>query len=330
MRLLIINDNTPDQVNGVVTTYSNLIRHLRSIDVNVHVIDPSCFRSVTGWFYPDLSIPVNVWRLKSLVNDYNPTHIHIATEGVLGIFAKILFDKNKWTYTTSYHTRWDKFIKSAIGFKPRGLDNAISWFHQNSNAVLVTTSGMALEVQSIGIKNPTVWTRGVDRDIFVPGSGGSAIKPTILSVGRISVEKNLEEFCNLDPNKYELRMVGDGPQLTMLKAKYPHIRFDGVLFGSELAAAYGESDVMVFTSKNDTFGIVMIESMATGTPVAAYPVRGPLEVIDQGKTGYMDADLNVAIQKCLTLNRDDVILSSMKWCWSVTTERFLSNLTPIF
>jgi glycosyltransferase involved in cell wall biosynthesis len=124
-------------------------------------------------------------------------------------------------------------------------------------------------------------------------------------------------------------MIGDGPLLTTLKAKYPHIRYDGALFGKELAQAYGEADVLAFTSKSDTFGIVMIESMATGTPVAAYPVRGPLEVIDQGKTGFVDDELTVAISKCLTLNRNDVILNSMKWCWASATDKFISNLVPI-
>jgi len=329
MRLLIINDNTPDQINGVVTTYNNLIKHLKSNNVNVHVIDPSYFNSVTGYLYPDLSIPLNIWKLESLVRDYNPTHIHIATEGILGFFAKMLFDKKKWNYTTSYHTRWDEFAKSAIGFKPWGLNNAISWFHSKSKAVLVTSAGMEAEVQSIGIKNTVIWTRGVDRDIFTPGPGSLSSKPTILSVGRISIEKNLEDFCRLDSSRYNLRMIGDGPQLSFLKLKYPHVRFDGALFGKELSKAYGESDVLVFTSKSDTFGIVMIESMSTGTPVAAYSVRGPLDVIDEGKTGYMNECLTAAISKCLTLDRNDVVTNSMKWCWSKTMEKFLSNLSPL-
>ena len=150
MRLLIINDNTPKQVNGVVTTYTNLLKHL-SNNIDICVIDPTYFKSITGWLYPDLSIPINVWKLESIVKAYNPTHIHIATEGVLGLFAKLLFDKNGWNYTTSYHTRWDKFVSSAIGFKPWGINNAISWFHGKSKAVLVTTAGMEMEVQSIGI-----------------------------------------------------------------------------------------------------------------------------------------------------------------------------------
>jgi glycosyltransferase involved in cell wall biosynthesis len=331
MRLLIINDNTADQTNGVVTTFSNLRDYLTKNQVTHQVIDPSNFSSLKGLFYPDLSTPVNPWKLAQLVDNFAPTHIHIATEGVLGTTAKLLFDHRSWKYTTSYHTRWDLFAKNTMGFEPWGLKSALRWFHSRSEAVLVTTPGMAHEVNLMGIGRTVVWSRGVDHDLFSLGEGGAntSTKPTILSVGRVSAEKNLACFCELDHHKYDLRMVGDGPILNMLREKYPHVRFDGALKGEQLAQAYQTADVLAFTSLSDTFGLVMIESMATGTPVAAFPVRGPIDVVDEGITGFLNDDVEQAIQACLTLKRNDVRTHSKKWSWPVVGKNFVSNLVPV-
>lgn len=331
MRLLIINDNTADQTNGVVTTFSNLRSYLTTQHIVHQVIDPSNFSSVKGMFYPDLSTPLNPWKLAQLVNSFSPTHLHIATEGVLGTAAKLLFDHRSWKYTTSYHTRWDLFAKNTLGFEPWGLKSALSWFHSRSEAVLVTTPGMAQEVTLMGIDRAVVWSRGVDHDLFSLGQGSTNLpaRPTILSVGRISSEKNLACFCELDHHKYDLRMVGDGPILNMLREKYPHVRFDGTLKGPQLAQAYQTADVLAFTSMSDTFGLVMIEAMATGTPVAAFPVRGPVDVVDEGITGFLNHDVDQAIQACLTLNRHEVRSHSAKWSWPVVGNNFVSNLVPL-
>jgi glycosyltransferase involved in cell wall biosynthesis len=314
-----------------ITSKSAVIREIQIDNPNVEIftIDPSKFHSIKGILYPDLYTPLNFWKMSKLVDSINPTHIHIATEGVLGITAKRLFDSRDWNYTTSFHTRWDKFTKDLIGVDVPFVKKMLRWFHSRSHSVLVTTPGMKEELEEIGIFNTVVWSRGVDFNLFSLGYGSEKPKPTLLSVGRVSIEKNLKEFCSLDKEKYNLVLVGDGPHLNILKEEFPHVNFVGSKRGQELSRYYQESDVFVFPSLSDTFGLVMIESMATGTPVAAYPVRVPIDVVDIGDTGFLEEDLETAIQKCLSLNREDVRLNSLKWNWNSVSKTFMENLVPI-
>lgn len=329
MKLLIVNDNTWDQVNGVVTTFKNVGHCLDQKQIDWCWLDPSQFTHVKGIGYPDLHVPINVWKLAQLVDAYGPTHVHIGTEGVLGMAAKMLFDHRSWSYTTSFHTRWDKFAQEAWGFTPWGVCGFLKYFHEKSKRVLVTTPGMQHEVQELGISNVEVWSRGVDPKLFQFGPGSQNMKPRLLSVGRVSAEKNLRAFCELDPRTYDLVMVGHGPQLAELQRAYPHVQFLGALHGAQLAHTYASADVLVFTSRGDTFGLVMIEAMACGTPVAAYPVRGPIDVIDPGETGHMHVDLTQAISECLKLDRLQVRGHSHKFSWQTTTDKFLASLVSI-
>ena len=206
----------------------------------------------------------------------------------------------------------------------------IRWFHANSNAVLTTTKSMVEELQSHSFgDNVKPWTRGVDRDTFKPGERTAhCTKPLMLNVGRVSAEKNLEAFYELDTPGTKIQ-VGDGPKLEYYKAKYPDVHFVGAKRGKELADYYRQADVFVFPSRWDTFGLVQIEAMACGTPVAAYPVQGPLDVIDQDETGYMHKDLKFAVQKCLDLDRETVYSVSTKWSWKRAWEIFRDNLVEV-
>ena len=331
MRLLIINDNTLDAVNGVVTTFQNVLNCINTNhpDTSVQYLSPHDFANIKGVGYPDLSIPLNLWKLGSLVDKFAPTHVHIGTEGVLGIAAKRLLDRRGWAYTTSFHTRWDLFAREALGFEPWGIKTLLRWFHSKSKRVLVTTAGMAYEVQSLGIDNTLVWSRGVDHQLFEFQDHEPGAPLRLVTVGRVSVEKRMERFCELDPTKYHLTLVGDGPHLSTLQSKYPHVKFTGSLRGRDLAQEYQKADVFVFTSESDTFGLVMIESMATGTPVAALPVRGPLDVIEPGVTGYLDWDLDRAVSVCSQLKRSDVHQASQKFNWITISQTFLDHLVPI-
>lgn len=329
IRLLIVNDNTWDQTNGVVTTFQNVVKHFDTDQIQLRYVTPQEFRNVKGWLYPDLTLALNPWHLKKIMHEFQPTHVHIATEGILGYAAKLICDWLGWKYTTSFHTRWDCYAKDTWGFIPWGLISFIKHFHARSEKVLVTTDSMAQEVTKLGIQNPVVWSRGVDADLFSLGSGSNNQKPTCLSVGRVSTEKNLHAFCQLSTDKYDLQLVGDGPQLDELKNTYDHVKFLGLKKHSDLARAYQTADVFVFTSKTDTFGLVMAEAMSCGTPVAAYPVTGPQDVIDSGITGFMHEDLDQAIQSCLTLDRVKVRNQSMKYSWQTVTDQFVRELVSI-
>ena len=329
MRLLIVNDNTTDQINGVVTTYSHITDIMRTKGIIIKQIDPSHFKNIRGIFYPDYSLPINPWRLGRLIEDFNPTHVHIATEGVLGIFAKRYFKKRGWNYTSSYHTRWDIFIEKILGFK-LPVSYMIKRFHRDSSAILAPSYLCAKMLHDMGLTRAVPWSRGVDKTKFkFSDRSNRQGKPVLLNVGRVSPEKGLDDFCSLDKNKYDLVLVGDGPDLDRLKQKYPYVKFLGALTGEALYKAYQDSDCFVFPSKSDTFGIVMIESMAVGTPVAAYPVDGPIAVIDHGITGFLSRNLSEAVEVCLSLNRQIVCDHSSKWDWSKVTEEFIQHLVHI-
>lgn len=331
MRLLIVNDNTLDAMNGVVTTFQNVLScmHEHHAHIQVKYLSPQDFKHVRGVGYPDLSIPLNLWQLADQVDAFAPTHVHLGTEGVLGMAAKFLFDSRSYKYTSSLHTRWDMFAREALGFEPWGCQSLMRYFHKHSAAVLVTTPGMAEEAASMGIDRTVVWSRGVNLDQFSYASHLHHTPIRLLTVGRVSAEKRMERFCKLDAHKYDLTLVGDGPQLTELQHKYPDVKFTGALRGHALAEQYQQADVFVFTSESDTFGLVMLESMACGTPVAALPVRGPLDVIEPGVTGHMHEDLNQAIRACLQLDRAQVHEAAKKFSWQAVTDRFLQTLVPI-
>lgn len=325
--ILIITDNTQDQINGVATTFKNLEQLALQDNYKIVYISPSDFYSISAPKYPEvkLSFPKGIGKK---IREHNPSYIHIATEGPIGFAAKIWLDWNKLKYNTSYHTKFPEFIKKIYGIPERFTYAYLRWFHKHSGVVLTTTQTMVDELKEHGFTGNIIsWTRGVDRNIFYPREKTTDL--TLLNVGRVSKEKGLDDFCSLQyPNSKKI-IVGDGPYRKELEAKYPDVEFVGVKRGNELAEYYASSDVFVFPSREDTFGIVMIESMACGVPVAAYNVTGPKDVIDQYETGFMDDSLSVAIDHCLDLDRNDVYEKSKKWTWENCWLIFRDNLVTV-
>lgn len=327
-KILVVTDNLRDQINGVVTTFNNLNVCAKKDGYEIHYIDPSKFYYIDSPGYPEvkLSFP---WNMGKHILEINPDHIHIATEGPLGLSARIWCDNHNIKYNTSYHTKFPEFLKELYNIPESITYSYVRWFHKHSGKVLTTTQTMVDDLKSHGFDGDIIpWTRGVDRTIF-KRSDRTFRKPiTLLSVGRVSKEKGLDDFCELQLKNYSVDkiVVGDGPYLNELKKKYPDIKFVGKKTGSELASYFNEADVFVFTSKTDTFGIVIIESLSVGTPVAAYPVPGPIDILEQGVTGFMNENIEDAVEACLYLDRNKVYENSSKWTWENCWKIFKENL----
>jgi glycosyltransferase involved in cell wall biosynthesis len=328
-KILIITDNLPQQINGVVTTYKNIEACAIRDGYTVDYIDPGRYCYIDCPKYNEIKLAWALpWMVGKEIKKINPDYIHIATEGPLGMSARRYLAIRRIRYNTAYHTKFPEGIKTLLGIPESVSWRFVRWFHKNSNRVLTTTKSMVDELKSHGFSNNVIsWTRGVDRDIFYPDyQQTQCSKPLLVCVSRVSKEKNLEAFFELDyPNATKI-MVGDGPMLETYKQQYPNVHFVGAKRGEELAHYYQNADCFVFPSRWDTFGLVMIEAMACGTPVAAYPVQGPLDVIDQNETGIMDEDLAIAVKKCLCLDREQVYSNSMKWSWQNAWDIFKDNL----
>jgi len=329
-RILIITDNLPDQINGVVTTFQNLERQANKNGYRVSYIDPSRFPHWSAPRYPEVKLS---WprRIGRLIQAEHPDYIHIATEGPIGLAARLWLDWHGWRYNTSYHTKFPEFMKKLYGIPESWTYAYVRWFHKHSGRVLTTTETMVNDLRSHGFRGDIrAWTRGVDRRTFDPAlrtkTGGEKI---LLNVGRVSREKNLDEFCKLQiPNTRKI-VVGDGPYRAELAKRYPDVEFVGAKVGRELASYYANADVFVFPSKTDTFGVVIIESLACGTPVAAHDVPGPRDILETGITGYMSHSLQDAVEICLDYDRDRVIAASQRWTWDNCWKIFSQNLIDI-
>jgi len=323
--ILIVTDNLPEQINGVATTYKNIETCAIRDNYRVVYLDPGRFRYVDCPGYNEVKIAFP-WKMGQILEEINPDHIHIATEGPVGLCARQYLDKHGYCYNTAYHTKFPEGIKKLFGIPEVLTWPLVRWFHKHSGKVLTTTDSMVKELRDHGFDGDIIsWTRGVDRDIFYP-SNSYTNTGTLLCVSRVSKEKNLEDFFKLDYPGYCKVMVGDGPMLETYRHQYPDVEFVGYKTGKELADYYRQADVFVFPSQWETFGIVMIEAMACGTPVAAYPVQGPEDVVEQGVTGYLEEDLATAVHRCIVLNRERVLEGSQKWSWQRAWEIFRDNL----
>jgi glycosyltransferase involved in cell wall biosynthesis len=327
-KILIITDNLPSQINGVVTTYTNIEKCANLDGDTVDYIHPGRFLYIDCPKYNEIKLAVP-HKLSKMINIIDPDYIHIATEGPLGLYARIYLSYRNIKYNTAYHTKFPEGLKKLVGIPEFITWKYVRWFHKHAGRVLTTTDSMVKELKDNGFTGDILsWTRGVDRTIFSPLLRNKSPKDpiTLLCVSRVSKEKNLEQFLNLDyPNSKKI-MVGDGPMLEEYKRLYPDVEFTGFKTGIDLAQYYANADVFVFPSTWETFGIVMIEAMACGTPVAAFPTNGPLDVIDQGTTGYMDVDLLSAINRCLQIDRNTVAKGSMRWSWQNAWKIFRANL----
>ena len=329
-RILIITDNLPDQINGVVTTFQNIEREAKKDGYQVTYIDPSKFRYWSAPKYPEVKLAWP-WRIGRLIQASNPDYIHIATEGPIGLMARLWLDWQGWRYNTSYHTKFPEFMKKLYGIPESWTYAYVRWFHKHSGRVLTTTETMVKDLRAHGfLGDLRAWTRGVDRRVFNPGlrnrSGGDKI---LLNVGRVSKEKNLDEFCKLSIPGTRKTIVGDGPYRAELEHRYPDVEFVGAKTGRSLAEYYANADVFVFPSLTDTFGVVIIESLAVGTPVAAHPVPGPQDILEEGITGYMSYSLQDAVEICLDYPRDRVVAASQRWTWESCWQIFRDNLIDL-
>jgi glycosyltransferase involved in cell wall biosynthesis len=325
--ILIITDNLPEQINGVVTTYTNIEACAVLDGYSIVYITPGDFRYFDCPGYNEVKIAYPRAMGKK-IEAINPDHIHIATEGPIGLSARKYLSKHRLRYNTAYHTKFPEGLRALFGIPEALTWPLVRWFHKHSGKVLTTTDTMVAELRAHGFDGDVIsWTRGVDRSIFYPDPDKKTNKyPVLVCVSRVSKEKNLEDFFKLEYAGARKIMVGDGPMLDEYRNRYPEVEFVGFKTGSELADYYRMADVFVFPSCWETFGIVMIEAMACGTPVAAYPVPGPLDVVDQGKTGWTIPDLKLAVDKCLELNRNSVVVASQRWSWKHAWNIFRDNL----
>jgi glycosyltransferase involved in cell wall biosynthesis len=258
-------------------------------------------------------------------------YYHIATEGPVGLSARKYLSKHNLRYNTAYHTKFPEGLRALFGIPEAITWPLVRWFHKHSGKVLTTTDTMVKELQAHGFDGDVIpWTRGVDRTIFNPSqrTGTVVNGPILVCVSRVSKEKNLEAFFEM-PYAGVKFMVGDGPMLEEYKAQYPDVKFVGAKRGQELAKYFAMADVFVFPSRWETFGLVMIEAMACGTPVAAYPCQGPLDVVDEGVTGCMNEDLVQAVHDALKLDRDTVLAGSQRWTWERAWQIFRDNLVSV-
>ncbi len=293
MRILIVSDAWEPQVNGVVRTLQATIAELRRAGHEVGVISPDLFRSIPCPSYPEIRLAFAGWRkVGRHIRAFAPQAIHISTEGPLGMAARRWCLKNGFPFTTAYHTRFPDYVAARLPLSPAFVWRFIRWFHRPARHIMVATRSLARELAEQRLGQTMLWERGVDHDLFRPDRAphpayADLPRPIQLYVGRVAVEKNVGAFLDIDRPGTKV-IVGDGPELTELKAKHPGALFLGKLGGETLAAAYAGADVFVFSSRTDTFGLVVIEALSCGTPVAAYP--DPVHRPRDG-AGALDEDL---------------------------------------
>ncbi|KQT86221.1 glycosyltransferase family 1 protein [Aurantimonas sp. Leaf443] len=323
-RVFIATDAWAPQINGVVRTLASLTDELRRRGDVVRIVAPQDFRTFACPTYPEIRLALaHARRLSAEIEAFAPTAIHIATEGPIGLAARRAALRAGLPFTTSFHTRFPEYLRQRAPV-PESLTYALlRRFHAPAAACLVPTEAMRRELAGRGFSNLVTWTRGVDRALFRPAEpiGLDLPGPVFLTVSRIAPEKNLEAFLDLDLPGSKL-VVGDGPLLPELMRRYPKVHFAGAQTGEALARYYASGDVFVFPSKTDTFGIVLIEALACGLPVAAYPQPGPLDVIAGTGAGRIDADLRRACLDALSLDPAAALARSQAYSWEACADIF--------
>jgi glycosyltransferase involved in cell wall biosynthesis len=333
MRILIVSDAWRPQVNGVVRTMSTVVAELAAMGHVVEVIGPDRFRTLPCPTYPDIRLSVLPRRaLGRMIEAFEPDALHIVTEGPLGMAARAWAKRHGCSFTTSFHTRFPEYVQARIGL-PASLSYAwMRRFHAAGGGMMVATESLRRELAARGFANIRAWSRGVDLELFrpEPREDWNLPRPVFICIGRVAPEKNIGAFLDLDLPGSKV-VVGDGPQLPALKRAYSHVHFAGARFGDALSRAYAGADVFVFPSRTDTFGLVLLESLACGTPVAAFPVTGPKDVLDgaEGRIGAIDSDLRRAALHALAADRAACRKHAERFSWRACAEMFLANLVPV-
>ena len=330
MKILIVSDAWEPQVNGVVRTLKMTRRELELKGHRSELISPLGFRSLPCPTYPEISLALTTRReVERRIDDIAPDCLHIATEGPLGWLARSIALRRGWPFTTAYHSRFPEYVKARCGVPLAWTYALLRRFHNAATFTLAPTPAIVADLQARGFRGARLWSRGVDQQLFNPAGDREATdrRPVFLYVGRIAVEKQVDEFLRLDlPG--EKWVAGEGPERARLQARFPLARWLGVLDGAALARLYRSADVLVFPSVTDTFGLVMVEAMACGTPVAAFPVPGPIDVVGAAG-GVLHSDLRQACLQALALPREAVRRHAEQFTWSAAAEQMLAALQTI-
>jgi len=334
MKLTLVTDAWTPQMNGVVRTLMRTCDELRTLGHAVDVISPDQFAGFPCPTYPEIKLALFPrGKIGRKIEAFQPAAIHIATEGPLGHAARAYCLKRGLPFTTAYHTRFPEYVEARFSI-PVGLSYAwLRRFHRPARSVMVATESIEADLRARGFHNIRRWSRGVDTDLFRPREQRDESdildlpRPIHLYVGRVAIEKNIEAFLALDLPGSQV-VVGDGPQLEALKRKFPKVHFLGRKMGEDLARHYAAADVFVFPSLTDTFGLVILEALASGLPVAAFPVPGPRDIIDGSGAGVLDLDLGRAAAKALELPAARCRALAETFSWRRATEQFVSNLAP--
>lgn len=337
MRIAIATDAWSPQVNGVVRTLQSVRAELEAQGHEVLIVSPDQFYSMPCPTYPEIRL---AFASRSAVGrrleEFQPNAIHLATEGPVCLAARRWCLAHGFPFTTAYHTQFPDYVSARIGLHPEWIWRYITWFHWPAQAVLASTPSIAGTLRAHGLERIRHWGRGVDLSTFAAGVTPDAAMralarqhggPVQLYVGRVAIEKNIEAFLETRQPGVKV-IIGDGPARAALGSRYPDAHFLGPKFGGDLAAAYAAADVFVFPSKTDTFGLVMIEALASGVPVAAFPVTGPVDVL-KPHVGVMDDDLDAAIAGALTLSRADCMAYGQGFTWAASAAQFLDALAPV-
>ena len=332
-RILIVSDAWQPQVNGVVRTLTTLAGELRDMGHEVDVIGPNRFRTIPCPTYPDISLSLlPARRLIRMIEAFRPDALHIATEGPLGLAARRWARRTGFAFTTAFHTRFAEYVKARTGIPVRPIYAWMRRFHGAGHGTMVATASLRDELSGRGFRNIRPWSRGVDLALFKPEprEDFGLPRPIFIHVGRIAVEKNISAFLDLDLPGSKV-VVGGGPMLAKFRRDYKDVHFTGPKHGEALARAYAGADVFVFPSLTDTFGLVILESLACGTPVAAFPVTGPKDVLAgaNGCVGAMDTDLRAAALRALSADRAACRQHAETYSWRACAETFLSHLVPL-
>ena len=340
MRIMLITDAWEPQVNGVVRTMKRVISECEEMGHVWEVVSPADgFFTVPLPTYSEIKLALFARRaISERFEEFQPDAVHIATEGTLGLAGRAMCLKEKHPFTTSYHTRFPEYVSARFPVPTAWGYGFVRWFHKYSGKVMVATPSMRKELEEHRFNNVVSWTRGVDTTLFNPAKRqaegvetdpfAGLARPIFLNVGRVAVEKNIEAFLKLDLPGSKV-VIGEGPQLEELKKKYPKARFLGSRFGDDLATCFASADVFVFPSMTDTFGLVILEAMAAGIPVAAYDAPGPRDIIPGSDAGVIDADLQKASIACLDMDRATCRAYAETYSWRACAEAFITNLEPL-
>jgi glycosyltransferase involved in cell wall biosynthesis len=332
-RIAIVTDAWTPQMNGVVRTISTTVAALEARDHAVMVIAPDQFRSVPCPTYPEIRLALATRHsIAGRLERFAPDAIHIATEGPLGIIARRICLTRGWPFTTAYHTQFPAYLAKRTHLPEKLFWRYIRWFHRPAARIMVATPSIRRELSQHGLVQLHHWSRGVDLDQFMPGVASppeyaGLAKPIQLYVGRVAVEKNVEAFLDAAHPGSKV-VVGDGPALAALAARHPEVVFLGRRAGRALAGCYAGADVFVFPSRTDTFGLVMIEALACGTPVAAFPVAGPVDIVTDA-CGALSEDLARAIDAALFCKAADCVAQGARFSWDAATDQFVAGLVGV-